>query len=29
VRRGFAHLRAQLQRLADGEELAEVVRDGY
>jgi phosphoglycerate dehydrogenase-like enzyme len=29
VRRGFAHLRAQLQRLADGQELADVVRDGY
>jgi phosphoglycerate dehydrogenase-like enzyme len=29
VRRGFAHLRAQLQRLADSQELADVVRDGY
>jgi phosphoglycerate dehydrogenase-like enzyme len=29
VQRGFAHLRAQLQRLADGRPLADVVRDGY
>ena len=28
LQRGFAHLRAQLQRLADGEPLADVVRDG-
>ena len=29
VRRGFVNLRAQLERLADGKELADVVRDGY